>query len=265
MKSCKSFFLLKTIVFFLVAVSVYAEQTTVAVATNFSLPAKELVAVFEENTGHKVRLSFASTGKLYIQIAHGAPFDVFLAADTLRPIKAEEEGLAVRDSRLTYAIGKIALYSVDKALMEESSDVLYKENSFRKLAIANPVTAPYGRAAIEVIKNLQLHDVLSDKIVRGDNIAQAYQFVSTGNAALGFVALSQVIDNEIPPLWVVPENLYTPIEQDAVLLKHGENNLAAHAFMTFLNSPKAISIIQKYGYGTALGSEPTSVPGTILK
>lgn len=242
--------LLKIIALLFAAAAANAAQTTVAVATNFAQPAKELAEVFEAGTGHNVRLSFASTGKLYIQIAHGAPFDIFLAADTDRPIKAEAEGLAVSDSRFTYAIGKIALYSRDKTLREASKDVLFSADSFRKIAIANPVTAPYGRASIEVIKNLQLHEALSEKIVRGDNIAQAYQFVYTGNAALGFVALSQVIDNDIEPLWIVPESLYTPIEQDAVLLKRGANNLAANEFMTFLQSPKAISIIQKYGYGT---------------
>lgn len=225
-----------------------AAEVAVAVAANFTATAKQIATAFEATSDHTVVLSFGSTGKLYTQIAHGAPFDVFLAADQARPQKAIDEGLAVADSRFTYASGKLVLYSTDPELVDTDSSVL-RSARFERLAIANPATAPYGSAAIEVLKALGVHDSVIDRIVRGDNIAQTYQFVMTKNAQLGFVALSQVIDTSDGSRWIVPESMYTPIRQDAVLLNRGANNPAARAFMAFLQGDKARDIIRAFGYG----------------
>lgn len=227
----------------------FAAQTTVAVASNFTVTAKALVAEFEAQSGHRVALSFASTGKLYTQILYGAPFDALLAADELRPLLAEREGLAVAGSRFTYARGKLVLASVDPALAATSPAALSGSFSGGKIALANPATAPYGAAAVEVMQALGVYDALQPRLVRGDNIAQAYQFMVTKNAPLGFVALAQVINNDQASWWQVPEDLYTPLLQDAVLLKRGAGNAAAQAFMAFLKSTAARTMIAEYGYG----------------
>lgn len=225
-----------------------AAEVTVAVAANFTATAKQIAAAFETDSEHTAVLSFGSTGKLYTQIAHGAPYDVFLAADQARPQKAEDTGLAVAASRFTYASGKLVLYSTEAALVDSQGKVL-RSTRFARLAIANPATAPYGSAAIEVLQALGVHDSVRDRLVRGDNIAQTLQFVMTKNAQVGFVALSQVIDTSEGSRWIVPEALYTPIRQDAVLLTRGANNPAARAFMDFLKSEKARDIIRAFGYG----------------
>ena len=229
-----------------------AGSTNVAVAANFTEAAKEIAAAFEAKTGDKAELSFGSTGTLYTQISQNAPFEVFLAADDSRPNKAVEDKLAVKGSVFTYAIGKIVLYSADPGLVKDGATL--KAGAFDKIAIANPKTAPYGTAAVEAITKLGVYDALKSKIVEGTNIAQTFQFVETGNAELGFVALSQIAGKEGGSRWDVPGDLYAPIRQDAVLLNTGKDSAAAKAFVDFLKGPEASAIIKKYGYGTGTDS-----------
>ena len=223
-----------------------AGQTNVAVAANFTDAAKEIVAAFKTETGHDVALSFGSTGQLYTQITQDAPFEVFLAADTERPENAVADGLAKAGNKFTYAIGKIVLWSKDAALVKDGETL--SAGGFEKIAIANPETAPYGAAAVEAMKKLGVYDTLQPKIVQGNNISQTLQFIDTGNAELGFVALSQLAGVEGGSRWEVPADLYTPIKQDAVLLDKGAGNEAATAFFAFLKSGTATAIIEKYGY-----------------
>jgi len=224
-----------------------AADTQVAVAANFTEPAKEIAAGFEKTTGHKAVLAFGASGAFYTQISHGAPFEVFLSADAERPTKTEKDGLAVPGTRFTYAIGQLVLYSATPGLVDGKGAVL-KSDKFEKIAIADPATAPYGVAAIETMQKLGVHEVLKPKIVTGSSIAQTYQFISTGAAQLGFVALSQVVSVPGGSRWIVPAKLHTPIDQQAVLLKTGEKNPGAVAFMKFMKSPEAIAIIKRYGY-----------------
>ena len=224
-----------------------ADEIKVAVAANFTQAMKEIGAQFEAKTGHKVIFSFGSTGQLYTQISQGAPYQVFLAADQKRPAKAVAADLAVKGSRFTYATGAIVLYSADKGLVT-GADTL-KAAKFAKIAIANPKTAPYGAAAMAAMKKLGVYDALKPKIVEGNNIAQTFQFVKSGNAELGFVALSQVARSNAGSRWVVPADLYATIAQDAVLLKAGEHSAAARAFLIFLGGKAANGVKTKYGYG----------------
>ena len=229
-----------------------ADEASVAVAANFTEPMKKISAEFEKATGHKVALSFGSTGKFYSQIKAGAPFEVLLAADDETPAKMEQEGLAVKNSHFTYAIGKLALWSARDAIVDSKGEVL-KRGAFDHIALANPKLAPYGAAAVEAMKALAVFDALSPKFVQGENIAQTYQFVFTGNALLGFVALSQVIgeDDKVKSgsMWIVPEKLYSPIRQDAVLLDKGKDSMAAKALLAYLKTDAAQQTIQRYGYG----------------
>lgn len=227
----------------------FSAETKIAVAANFTAAAKDIAKAFEAKTGHKAVLAFGSTGKLYMQIANGAPFEAFLAADQKRPQRGEAEGLAVPGSRFTYAKGKIVLFSTDARLVDDAGKVLGKPDAFAKLAITNPKTAPYGAAAVEAMEKLRLYAGVKAKLVQGDNLAQTYQFIVTKNAQLGFVAYSQVIKAEGGSKWMVPDNLYAPIRQDAVLLKTGENSEAAKAFLAFLKSDAARTILESYGYG----------------
>lgn len=229
-----------------------AADVSVAVAANFTAPAKEIADKFTAQTGHTVDLSFGASGQLYTQISQGAPFDILLSADSERAKKVETDGFAVAGTRFTYAIGKLVLWSADPALVDKDGAVL-KKNSFAHIAIANPKAAPYGAAAVQVMNALGVYDVLESKLVTGENINQAFQFVASGNAELGFVALSQVIDQKKGSSWLVPDNLYSPIVQDGVLLKQGENNAAAKAFFAFLKGPEALKIIQRYGYALPSG------------
>ena len=223
------------------------EAAQVAVAANFTAPAKEIAALFKQKTGHEAVLSFGSSGQIYTQIQQDAPFQVFLSADAKRPQEAVDAGFAVADSRFTYAVGKLVLWS--KSLdLAKAEDVL-KANAFSKISIANPAAAPYGAAAVETMKALGLYDSLQAKVVQGNSIAQAYQFIDTGNAELGFVALSQLAKVTAGSRWVVPQSLYKPILQDAVLLKKGDDSAPARAFLAFLKTPEARAIIEKYGYG----------------
>lgn len=224
----------------------HAADTNVAVAANFTEPAKEIAQIFQTKTGHKAILSFGATGQFYAQITQGAPFQVFLSADDTTPKKLVGEGHAAGNSLFTYAIGKIVLFSKDAGLVKGEQTL--RDAKFNKLALANPATAPYGAAAVEAMKKLGVYDAIAPKIVQGSNISQTFQFVDTGNAELGFVALSQVIEKSGGSRWIVPANLYAPIRQDAVLLKPGETNEAARAFIAFLKGPEAKAIIEKFGY-----------------
>ena len=227
-----------------------AEEVQVAVAANFTAPMKAIAADFEKATGHKALLTFGATGKFYAQITNGAPFDVFLAADDETPAKLEKENGSVAGSRFTYAIGKLVLWSAKPDLVDAKGDVLNKA-SFEHIALANPKLAPYGAAAMEAMTKLALLEKLQPKFVQGDSIGQTFTFVSTGNAELGFVALSQVVEGgkiKNGSAWVVPANLHNPIRQDAVILTKGKDNKAASALMDYLKSEPAKSVIRSFGY-----------------
>ncbi|MDP3848282.1 MAG: molybdate ABC transporter substrate-binding protein [Pseudomonas sp.] len=230
--------------------SVLAGEVQVAVAANFTAPMQAIAREFEKDTGHKLLASFGATGQFYAQIKNGAPFEVLLAADDSTPAKLESEGDAVAGSRFTYAIGTLALWSAKDAYVDDGGAVL-KDNAFKHLAIANPKTAPYGLAAIQVLATLGLSDALAPKLVEGQNIAQTLQFVATGNAELGFVALSQVYkDGKITrgSAWIVPAALHEPIKQDALILSKGKDNPAAKALLDYLQGPQAAAVIKSYGY-----------------
>ena len=234
----------------LLAIVAHADEVQVAVASNFTAPMQQIAAEFETDTGHKAVLSFGATGKFYAQISNGAPFEVLLSADDETPEKLEREFLIAPHSRFTYAIGKLVLWSVKEGYVDGKGGVL-KTGEFRHLSLANPKTAPYGAAAIEVLKRLGALESTQPRFVQGENIAQAHQFVATGNAELGFVALSQVYkDGKITSgsAWIVPANLYDPIRQDAVLLARGKDNRAAMALVDYLKSDKARAVIKSYGY-----------------
>lgn len=231
----------------LAPLTVGAAEVKVAVAANFTEAATEIGAQFEKATGHKAVFSFGASGQLYAQIAQAAPFEVFLSADRERPQKALDDGLAVAGSRFTYATGRIVLFSIDKDRVK--GEATLRQGVFAKIAIADPAAAPYGAAAIETMRKLGVYDTLKDRIVQGANIAQTYQFVATGNAEVGFVALSQVTDAGPGSRWIVPENMHAVIAQDAVLLKSGEANPAAVAFAAFLKGPEAGAVKERFGYG----------------
>ena len=226
--------------------AVQAGQARIAVATNFRAAATEIGKAFRIATSHVAVFSFGSTGQLYAQISQGAPFDVFLAADQARPARAIEEGFAVPTSQFTYALGRIVLFSMDETLVR--GEAALRSGKIARLAIAEPALAPYGAAAVEVLQALGVHDALRQRIVRGINVAQAYQFVHTGNAEAGLVALSQVSLHTGGSRWTVPGHLHTPIAQDAVLLRRGSDNPAALAFVKFLQGSEAGLVRQKYGY-----------------
>ncbi len=228
----------------------WAATVLVAVASNFSKPMTEIAAAFEQATGHKAKLSFGSSGKFVSQLENGAPFEVLLSADDKGPQKLEQAGLAVPNSHFTYALGKLVLWSATPGYVDDQGKIL-STDGFKHLALADPKLAPYGAAAIEVLKGLNLQDTLKPLLVLGENIAQAHQFVSTGNAELGFVALAQVIENgkiATGSGWIIPSNLHAPIKQDAVLLTLGAENPAANALLNYLKSAPALAIIEKYGY-----------------
>ena len=234
----------------LMAGALHAAEAQVAVAANFAEPIKAIAAVLEKTTGHTLKITVGATGRLFAQIKNGAPFDVLLSADTRAPEQLEADGLAQPGSRFTYASGKLVLWSADTARVDAQGAVL-KTGGFRKLAIANPKTAPYGAASIEVIDKLGLSAALSPKLVQGESIGQTYNFAFTGNAEVAFVAMSQVLDGgrlKSGSMWVVPQHLYTPIRQDAVMLKTGANNEAAQALLKLLQSPNIKTLIRSYGY-----------------
>lgn len=231
--------------------SARADEVNVAVAANFTAPMNVIAADFEKNTGHKVKLAFGSSGRFYAQIKNGAPFQVFLSADDETPAKLAQEGWADPASRTTYAIGSLVLWSAKPGFVDAAGEVL-KSGKFTKLAIANPKTAPYGRAAIETLTRLGLLSAVEPKFVQGENIAQTFQFAQTGNADLGFVALSQVMkDGKVidGSAWVVPAEMHQPIRQDVVILSTGRGNAAAEALLKYLKTEKARSVIRSFGYG----------------
>jgi molybdate transport system substrate-binding protein len=232
-----------------VAPSVHADQISVAVASNFSAPMQQIAAAFEKETGHKLQVSFGATGKFYAQIKNGAPFEVLLSADDQTPARLVKENAAVAHSQFTYATGKLVLWSAKPAVVDGAGAVL-KSGRFDHLALANPKLAPYGAAAVEVMKALGVYDPVLPKIVTGESIAQTHQFIRTGNALLGFVALSQVLkDGKMEgSAWIVPATLYAPIRQDALILEKGRGKPAAEALMTYLKSQQARAVIQSFGY-----------------
>jgi molybdate transport system substrate-binding protein len=234
----------------LLAASAHADELSIAVAANFTAPMKQIAAEFERESGHKVVPSFGATGKFYAQIKGGAPFEILLAADDETPVRLEKEGDGVAGSRFTYAIGKLVLWSRKEGYVDDKGDVL-KKNAFQHVSLANPKLAPYGAAGVELLKALGMLDAVQPKFVTAENIAQAYQFVASGNAELGFVALSQVLkDGKIAEgsAWIVPQKYYEPIRQDALLLAKGKGRPAAEALMKYLRGDKARAVIKSYGY-----------------
>jgi molybdate transport system substrate-binding protein len=222
-------------------------EVTVAVAANFAAPMQRIAAAFETDTGHRAKIAVGATGAFYTQIRNGAPFDVLLAADDETPARIEADALAVKGSRFTYAVGRLALWSAKPGVVDDHGEVLEREDLDR-IAIANPKLAPYGKAAVETMQKLGVYERLKPRIVQAENIGQAFQFVATGNAPIGFVALSQVVQAK-GSKWIVPDDLHAPLRQDAVLLAHGKNNEAATALMRYLKGDKARGIIRAYGYG----------------
>ncbi len=240
-------------VFFYVCVSTAAaEEVRVAVAANFLSTLNEMITNFKADTGHTVVVSSGSTGKLYAQIQNGAPFEIFFSADVKHPQLLEEEGLAVKGSRFVYAVGRLTLWSPDSNLVKGDGPTVLSKNHFEHLAIANPKTAPYGMAAEQTLKKLDIWESLKDRMVQGENIGQTFQFVYSKNAQLGFVALSQVLDPKINgsgSRWDVPASFHDPLEQEVVLLMTGQNHSGAKAFLDYVKGDKSRAIIEGFGYG----------------
>ncbi len=233
-------------------VSAQADEVRVAVAANFATPLKTLAAEFEKDTGHTLALSAGATGKLYAQIKSGAPFDVFLSADDETPARLEKEGDAVAGSRFTYAVGRLMLWSAQPNTVDAQGAVL-KTGNFKHLALAAPHLAPYGAAAVQTLTQLGLLTALQPRFVQGESIGQTYSFVASGNAELGFVALSQVFENgriNQGSGWIVPASLHEPLRQDAVLLTRSRDKAAARALLAFLQGSKARGLIRAFGYET---------------
>lgn len=225
-----------------------AGEVNAAVAANFAAPAKQIAELFEKETGNKVRLSMGATGRFYAQIREGAPFDVLLAADEETPRLLGQQGLAVVNSSFVYAKGKLVLWSAKPGFVDGKGAL----QATGKIAIADPKLAPYGRAAVEALQNMNLWEKVQGKMVIGESIGQTYQFAASGNAELAFIALSQIMkDGHVSQgsWWAVPENLYKPIRQAAVELSAARDKDAALAFLAFLKGREAENIIQGYGYG----------------
>ncbi len=230
--------------------SAVAEEVTIAVAANFSAPMKVLSKQFTESTGHEVRLIVGSSGKLFAQIQQGAPFDVFLSADEAKPARLVALNLAVAGTQFTYAEGALVLWS-RKPDIKQVDERSLLAGHFSKLALANPKVAPYGRAAVEVLGKMGVYEAVKQKLVQGESVAQAFQFVHSYNADLGFSARAQLLqlkDSEVFSYWSVPNDFHRPILQDAVLLEAGRANQAAHAFLAFLKAPEAQKTILAFGY-----------------
>ena len=240
--------------FFLLHISdALAKELRIAVASNFLLPLKALSKNFKESTGHKVVVISGSTGKLYAQIKQGAPFDILLAADSIRPELLEKEGIGVPGSRFTYAVGRLALWSADSTLPLKNDLQVLNHKNFRYLAIANPKTAPYGKAAEQVLRKKGFWEQIQNRLVRGENISQTFQFVMTGNADIGFIALSQLRKNQgLGFSWIVPQEWHDPIQQQGILLKRAKTNKAARQFLNFIKSNRIQKQIESYGYSLKL-------------
>lgn len=231
-----------------------AESAKIAVAANFTKTIEQIAVEFKKDTGHELKFSFGPTGKLFAQIKNGAPYDAFFAADEKRALKTIDEGMGVAGSYFVYAQGQLALFSNSLPVKAQPIEVL-KKGDFSHLSIANPKTAPYGTQAEAFMKNIGVYENLKKKIVNGESIAHAFQYVATNNAEIGFIALSQVVDPQSPvyqkgEYWIVPQQDYAPIKQGAVVLKRGEKNQAVTEFMEYIKSPKALEIIHAYGYST---------------
>ena len=240
--------------FFLLHVSdALAKELRIAVASNFLLPLKALSKNFKESTGHKVVVISGSTGKLYAQIKQGAPFDILLAADSIRPELLEKEGIGVPGSRFTYAVGRLVLWSQNSKLPLKNDLQVLNHKNFRYLAIANPKTAPYGKAAEQVLRKKGFWEKIQNRLVRGENISQTFQFVMTGNADIGFIALSQLRKNQgLGFSWIVPQEWHDPIQQQGILLKRAKTNKAARQFLNFIKSNRIQKQIENYGYSLKL-------------
>lgn len=242
--------LITAVAIYAMAQSVHAGQAQIAVAANFAEPMKAVQAVLEKTTGHTLKVSVGATGKLYTQISNGAPFDVLLSADAKTAEALEKDGLAVRGSRFTYATGKLVLWSADAKRVDDQGNIL-KTPGLGKVAYANQKLAPYGVAAVEVMEKLGLANVLAPKLVQGESIGQTYTFAYSGNADVGFVALSQVLEGgklRSGSMWQIPQTLYSPIRQDAVVLQRAASNEAALALIQLLKSPNIKDLIRSYGY-----------------
>jgi molybdate transport system substrate-binding protein len=230
----------------------YADEALVAAAANFKTVLERLEEDFEREFDHTLTVTSGSTGALYVQIVNGAPYDVFVAADQRRPALLEQQERAVAGSRFTYALGRLALWSPDPAFIAKDGAETLRAGRFRRLAMANPDLAPYGAAAMDVLRALNLQEALGPKIVTGQNIGQAFALVSSGNTELGFVSLSYILspqNEQAGSRWDAPSDLYAPIRQDAVLLKRAQDNEAAIAFLDYLKSERARKIIADFGYG----------------
>jgi len=228
----------------------FAAEAQVAVAANFAEPIKAIAAVLEKTTGHTLKVTLGATGKLYAQIQNGAPFDVLLAADTATPDKLEAEGLGQPGSRFTYATGKLVLWSAKAGRVDDKGQVL-KAANLGKVAFANPKVAPYGAATVQALDKLGLSATLTPKLVQGESIGQTFTFAATGNADVGFVALSQVLEGgrlKSGSVWVLPQHLYSPIRQDAVVMQKSAGNEAAQALVKLLKSPNIKDLIRSHGY-----------------
>ena len=242
-------FLLSLVLFFLSVTPALAEQALVAVAANFVPPFREVAMEFEKTTGHNLQTASGSSGSFTTQIKNGAPFDVFFSADSERPKLLEDEGLGVKGSRFTYAIGRLVLWSPDPDLVKGEGTL--RSESFKHLAIADPKTAPYGVAAMQAMQKRGVWESVQPRIVMGESLGQTMGFIESGNAELGFLALSQVLDPKMKGKggrWDVPNDLHEPIQQDVVLLTKGKDNPAAKALMEFMGKPQATAIIERYGY-----------------
>lgn len=245
--------LLRTLILSITALTTalaQAETVTVAVASNFAEPMRAIAAQFERASGHKLHLAFGSSGKLHAQIVNGAPYHLFFSADQQTVDALQTHGSVEQGSRFTYAVGALALWSPEPGYVDEQGRVL-KDRQFGRLAIANPRVAPYGQAALQVLEQLGLAEASRPQRVQGENVAQVYQFVASGNADLGFLALSQIYrDGRLVrgSAWRVPGDLHSPIKQDAVLLKHGANSTAARQLLSFMRSDQAVALIESFGY-----------------
>ena len=238
------------VMLFVAMASANAGEVNAAVAANFTEPMKQIVELFQKDTGHTVKLSFGSSGKFTSQIKEGAPFDVFLAADEKNPKLLEKEGLAVEGSRFVYALGKLVLWSAQPGYVDDKGYVLRK-GSYNKIAYADPKLAPYGLAAKETLEDMGLWSLVQGKMVTGESITQTYQFATTGNAEMAFIALSQITkDGKVTEgsWWIVPSHLYNPIKQAAVQLSAAKDKDAAKAFLAYLKSEKSVAIIRSFGY-----------------
>lgn len=239
-----------TLTLLCLACAVHAEEVVVAVAANFTAPMKQIAADFEKDTGHKAQLAFGATGKFYAQIGNGAPFEVLLSADDSTPAKLATEGSAVAGTTFTYATGRLVLWSARPGFVDDKGEVL-KTGEFKHVSIANPKLAPYGAAAVEALTALKLIEAVQPKFVQAENIGQAHQFIASGNAEIGFIALSQVMkDGKLGAgsAWIVPASLHQPIRQDAALLAKGKDKPAAAALLQYLKGDKARATIKSFGY-----------------